>query len=172
MNRLLIYLTCFIAGVGIVLTPSYGHDPRDDHEEVPLNDKYNFLLIIADDLGVDCVEAYDEHPEPGHTPVIDSLAAQGLLFRNAWSYPTCSPARSALLTGRHAYPARDFGQLRNRWRLVPSAPSDVVPGIPKALDSLVMSMLHLDPTVRPANCADIFHQAVDTYDRCDFKGVG
>jgi arylsulfatase A-like enzyme len=63
----------------------------------------NVLLLIADDLGVDNVGAYAEHPEPARTPVIDQLAAQGLLFRNAWSNQTCSPSRSTLLTGRYTF---------------------------------------------------------------------
>ena len=63
----------------------------------------NLLLIIADDLGVDRVAAYDEHPQAGPTPVIDALADHGVLFRNAWSSPVCSSARAALLTGRHGY---------------------------------------------------------------------
>jgi len=62
----------------------------------------NVLLIIADDLGVDRVGAYGEHPTPGNTPQIDLLAARGLLFRNAWSYDLCSPTRAAILTGQHA----------------------------------------------------------------------
>lgn len=60
----------------------------------------NVLLVIADDLGVDRVACYGEHPDPGRTPVLDQLAADGLLFRNAWSSPNCSPARAAMLTGR------------------------------------------------------------------------
>ena len=63
----------------------------------------NVLLIIADDLGVDRVGAYAEHPDPGHTPVIDQLATEGVLFRNAWSNPFCSPTRATLLTGRHSF---------------------------------------------------------------------
>jgi arylsulfatase A-like enzyme len=36
-----------------------------------------------------------------HTPNLDSLAAGGVLFRNAYSStPTCTPARAALLTGQ------------------------------------------------------------------------
>jgi len=62
----------------------------------------NVLLIIADDLGTDRVGAYGEHPDPGHTPVIDAIAAHGVLFRNAWSNPTCGPSRATLLTGRYA----------------------------------------------------------------------
>jgi arylsulfatase A-like enzyme len=61
----------------------------------------NVVLIIADDLGVDKVAAYAESPTAGPTPAIDSLAAGGVLFRNAWSYPVCSPARSSIATGLH-----------------------------------------------------------------------
>ena len=56
----------------------------------------NVLLLIADDLGVDLVGAYGEHPDPATTPVIDALAGQGLLFRNAYADPLCSPTRAAL----------------------------------------------------------------------------
>jgi arylsulfatase A-like enzyme len=63
----------------------------------------NVLLIIADDLGVDRVAAYGEHPDPGNTPVIDQLAADGVLFRNAWGNPVCSASRAALLTGRYSF---------------------------------------------------------------------
>jgi arylsulfatase A-like enzyme len=60
----------------------------------------NVLLLIADDLGVDRVGAYAAVPDPGHTPVIDALAAEGVLFRNAWSNPNCPPTRAGMLTGR------------------------------------------------------------------------
>ena len=60
----------------------------------------NILVIIADDLGVDMVGAYGEAPDPAHTPVIDNLASHGLLFRNAYADPVCSPSRAALITGR------------------------------------------------------------------------
>ena len=63
----------------------------------------NVLLIVADDVGVDRVGCYAEHPSPGHTPNIDRLAARGVLFRNAWSSPVCSPTRAGILTGRHAF---------------------------------------------------------------------
>lgn len=63
----------------------------------------NILMIIADDIGVDRVGVYDAHPSPGRTPNIDLLAAQGVLFRNAWSNPTCSPSRALLLTGRYGF---------------------------------------------------------------------
>jgi len=63
----------------------------------------NVLLIIADDLGVDRIGAYASVPDPGHTPRIDALAAQGVLFRKAYANPVCSPTRATLLTGRYGY---------------------------------------------------------------------
>ena len=62
----------------------------------------NILVLLADDLGIDKVGAYASHPEPPRTPVIDQLASQGMLFRNAYAHPICSPTRSAMLTGRYA----------------------------------------------------------------------
>lgn len=63
----------------------------------------NVLLILADDLGVDLVGVYGEGPAPPCTPTLDEMAAQGILFRNAWTNPICSPTRAQVLTGRHAF---------------------------------------------------------------------
>lgn len=60
----------------------------------------NILLIVADDIGIDKTAVYGEHPEPARTPTIDALAAQGVLFRNAYVSPSCSPTRASILTGR------------------------------------------------------------------------
>lgn len=59
----------------------------------------NIVFIIADDVGVDGIAAYGEQPAVGPTPNIDALAAQGVLFRNAWTNPICSPSRASMLTG-------------------------------------------------------------------------
>jgi hypothetical protein len=63
----------------------------------------NFLVIVADDLGVDRVGAYGEHPNPGRTPNLDRLANAGVLFRSAYANPLCTPTRATLLTGRYSY---------------------------------------------------------------------
>ncbi|MFT5731760.1 MAG: arylsulfatase A-like enzyme [Planctomycetota bacterium] len=62
----------------------------------------NFLIILLDDVGRDKVRAYGDQPNCQPTPNMDALAARGVLFRNAWSYQSCSPTRAALLTGRHS----------------------------------------------------------------------
>ena len=66
-------------------------------------DRPNIVVIIADDFGVDMVGAYGEGGSLPCTPNIDSLATDGLLFRNAWANPTCSPMRAATLSGRYGF---------------------------------------------------------------------
>ncbi|MFT7462022.1 MAG: arylsulfatase B, partial [Pseudohongiellaceae bacterium] len=44
-----------------------------------------------------------EHPDPPKTPRLDALAQQGMLFRNGWTNPSCSPSRATLLTGRYGF---------------------------------------------------------------------
>ncbi len=63
----------------------------------------SFVVIVADDFGVDLLGAYGEAPNPPCTPFLDAMAREGMLFRNAWANPTCSPTRAALLTGRHGF---------------------------------------------------------------------
>ena len=58
----------------------------------------NILLISLDDLN-DWVGCLGGHPQT-LTPNIDRLAAEGLLFRNAYTAaPACNPSRAALFTG-------------------------------------------------------------------------
>ncbi|GGD78793.1 arylsulfatase [Paenibacillus nasutitermitis] len=60
--------------------------------------KPNILFITVDQMRGDCLSALG-HPVV-QTPNLDKLAADGVLFRNAYSAtPTCIPARAALLTG-------------------------------------------------------------------------
>jgi len=63
----------------------------------------NILLLIGDDLGVERVAAYGEHRASGRTPNLDRLAAGGIIFRNAWATPFCSPTRATILTGRYPF---------------------------------------------------------------------
>ena len=59
----------------------------------------NVLLIAIDDLN-DWVGVLGGHPQ-AHTPNIDRLAAQGMLFTNAHCQaPVCAASRASLFTGR------------------------------------------------------------------------
>ncbi len=59
--------------------------------------KPNVVIFLADDLGWHDVGF---HGSEIRTPNIDRLAAQGVRFERAYSFPLCSPTRSGLMTGR------------------------------------------------------------------------
>jgi hypothetical protein len=59
------------------------------------------------------------------------------------------------LTGRHPFPARTPEHLVQLWSSPPLPPSAVVPGIPEALDSLVLQLLQMDPSHRPASAGEV-----------------
>ncbi|MEX0938617.1 MAG: sulfatase [Pirellulales bacterium] len=58
----------------------------------------NIVVIIADDLGWADVGYHGSRIE---TPHLDRLAQQGVRLSQFYVYPTCSPTRAALLTGRN-----------------------------------------------------------------------
>lgn len=65
----------------------------------------NILLIIADDIGIGEIHAYDHTgmaTGAPPTPAIDRLAASGVTFDNTWSNPLCSPTRAGIYTGKKA----------------------------------------------------------------------
>lgn len=58
----------------------------------------NILLLMADQLRADCLGCYGNPVV--RTPNIDRIASDGVRFTGAYtSTPSCTPARSALLTG-------------------------------------------------------------------------
>ena len=60
----------------------------------------NVILILADDLGYGDLGCYGQ--QLIRTPHLDAMAAEGLLFRQAYSGSTvCAPSRCCLMTGRH-----------------------------------------------------------------------
>ena len=69
----------------------------------------NVLFCFADDWGryASCYADVDGRPTPNQivrTPNIDRAAARGVLFKNAFvNAPSCTPCRSALLTGRYFF---------------------------------------------------------------------
>jgi arylsulfatase A-like enzyme len=65
----------------------------------------NILFILADDLGYADLSCYGRREY--RTPVLDGLAADGLLMRHGYANsPVCSPTRIALITGRYQYRLR------------------------------------------------------------------
>ncbi len=67
--------------------------------------RHNILLIIADDFATDGLRLYNSNANASlpSMPTVERLAQSGVSFRNAWSYPTCSPTRCSILTGRYGF---------------------------------------------------------------------
>jgi len=64
----------------------------------PRPSRPNILLVMADQFRADCLGASGNRAI--HTPNLDRLASEGVRFTNAYSStPTCTPARSGLLSG-------------------------------------------------------------------------
>src|SRR3954454_23674972 len=66
----------------------------------------NILLIIADDYGADSSSLYNSTNNGASlppTPNIESLARAGVVFKNAYANPICSPTRACLITGRFGF---------------------------------------------------------------------
>jgi arylsulfatase A-like enzyme len=81
------------------------------HSAVAQKESKNILLIVADDMGIDAMRLYtdqmnltpDQEKEVPPTPAIESLAANGVTFNNAYANPACSPTRGTLITGRYGF---------------------------------------------------------------------
>ncbi|MEP4079452.1 sulfatase [Haloferula sp.] len=61
----------------------------------------NIVFIMADDLGMQDVGFM--RSQYFETPHLDAIAAESLILNQAYMYPTCSPSRAALLTGRQSF---------------------------------------------------------------------
>ena len=57
----------------------------------------NIILIMADDMGYECVAANGGGPYK--TPALDRLAETGMRFEHCYSQPLCTPSRVKLMTG-------------------------------------------------------------------------
>ena len=65
----------------------------------------NILLIIGDDIGLDSLHISNTSTNASYPPIpaLQALAEDGILFSNGYAYPTCSPTRSSIMTGRYGY---------------------------------------------------------------------
>ncbi|MBL8211318.1 MAG: sulfatase-like hydrolase/transferase, partial [Bryobacterales bacterium] len=70
----------------------------------------NILFVIADDQSWLHCGAYGAKQVA--TPAFDRVAREGVLFRHSFSAcPSCTPSRSAVLSGRHVWQQREAGVL-------------------------------------------------------------
>ena len=78
----------------------------------------NIVLFTSDDHGRRDLGCYGSRV--ARTPVLDSLAASGIVFDNAYTVTAiCSPSRAALLTGLYPHTSGCFGMKPCRDDIVP-----------------------------------------------------
>src|SRR5207248_10119201 len=73
--------------------------PLSLHDALPISRRPNVVLILADDLGYECVGA--DGGTSYKTPVLDRLAATGVRFTRCYVQPLCTPTRTQLMTGQY-----------------------------------------------------------------------
>ena len=57
-------------------------------------EKPNVLLIMADDMGYECLGV---NGSTYHTPILDNMADSAMLFKNCHSQPLSTPSRVQLM---------------------------------------------------------------------------
>lgn len=88
----------------ILVLSAFSCSREGDNNLVPtITSAPNILLILADDLGKDAINGYQEGSIKPNTPNIDAIRSKGLLFSNFWVNPTCSPTRASIITGKYGY---------------------------------------------------------------------
>lgn len=80
--------------------------------------KPNVLFIISDDLTTTALGAYGN--ELAHTPNIDKLASEGVVFNRAYTqYPVCGPSRASFMFGYYPSATETYGYVSGRENVGP-----------------------------------------------------
>ncbi len=109
-----------------IILVSFLSSCKDDNEVItPTVESPNILLIIADDLGKDAINGYSEGNIKPNTPNIDAIRNGGITFNNFWVYPTCTPTRASIITGKYGY------RTGVKWA------SDILPSSEKTLQTFI-----------------------------------
>lgn len=87
----------------ILLSCSKESNTIEIEDDIPSIASPNILFIIADDLGKDAINGFTEGSIKPNTPNIDAIRNNGLSFSNFWTYPTCTPTRASIITGKYGY---------------------------------------------------------------------
>ena len=131
----------FLVLISITIIVLASCNQQTDKKENEVS-KPNILFIVADDMGFSDIEPFGS--KIIKTPELNKLAGEGMLFANFHVLPTCSPTRSALLTGNDNHVAGlgimselDYPQLHNLY----------LPGYSGALSKQVVTIPELLRTV-------------------------
>src|SRR5262245_22888674 len=63
----------------------------------------NILVIWGDDIGISNLSCYSHGLMGYHTPHIDRLAREGMMFTDSYGEQSCTAGRSSFITGQSVY---------------------------------------------------------------------
>lgn len=96
LNRIVCAFTLTLLWITASACPTFGFAQSQSNETRP-----NIIFLITDDQGYGDISA---HGNPVlKTPNLDKLYSESMRFTDFHVSPTCSPTRSALMTGRHEF---------------------------------------------------------------------
>ncbi|MFP4288354.1 MAG: sulfatase [Bacteroidales bacterium] len=105
----------FVFSLGALLMTSCGTDQSSQNTSDPIKQP-NILIAISDDQSYPHASVYGS--KMLNTPAFDRVAAQGVLFTNAYvASPGCAPSRAALLTGMNCWQIEEAGTHGSRFPL-------------------------------------------------------
>ena len=84
-----------VGSQGLAIAAPCGSDKADRPA-----DRKNIVLILADDIGYECIGAYGSTYS---TPHLDALAEEGILYSMCFSQPLSTPTRVQLMTGKYNF---------------------------------------------------------------------
>jgi arylsulfatase A len=91
MNGVVVALFLCLLGVPLPSLAVQADRPLDAARDRP-----NIIVIMADDLGYECIGANGGEYK---TPNLDKLAVEGVRFTNCFANPICTPSRVKIMTG-------------------------------------------------------------------------
>lgn len=138
LQSICVWVTFLITLIHNACSLSWQYRDQEEDEDIEGSPPLNVLFIMCDQLRWDALSyARSDNSSAFKTPNLDALAAESLILRSAYSTtPSCTPARSALLTGlgawRHGLLGYDFA-LAQRYplefpRILNGDPSSSTPG--------------------------------------------
>ena len=89
--RVATIMSCVMCSSLAATLPAAGTETKP-----PPGERYNLLLVVADDMGFTDLGSYGAEIE---TPHLDALAYAGLRLSHFHTAPTCAPTRAMLLSG-------------------------------------------------------------------------
>ena len=129
--RLRSFVALAIAAAALAATHGFNAEPGQSRRP-------DVIVVLTDQQRADAFGAAGARDL--HTPVMDRLARQGVLFTRAFTAtPQCSPSRAALLTGRYPHRTGVMGNIGGEGRGVSAAaspPAGMSPALDRSLPTL------------------------------------